>query len=247
VHARLIETYPLTLLGFNWDIRRWEGRRFYDERTGGPSHLAGCGQLWETGEGRLVAAVHPEGDGEAHLQVHPEFRHLEADLFAWAEAPLAVATADGAQRQLDTFVYAYDTARQQLLTNRGYVKQPFGGVARRLRLPDYPLEIPAMGSAYRLRTTQPTDLADAQRIADLLNAAFNRDFHNAQEYQHFTRWFPVLACLAGGLLLAACLPIRSIRGSGEVVTQELTITDFARVEVHHAFQVAIHQGKRLGW
>jgi mycothiol synthase len=190
VRNLLIETYPITPLGFNWDVRRWDGRRFYDQHLDATARLDRCVQLWETVDGRLVAVVHPEGDGEAHVQAYPDFRRLEAEIFAWAEAHLAVATADGARRQLDTFVYEYDTARQQLLTNLGYVKQPFGGVARRLHLADYALTPPEVAPGYHLRTTQPNDLADCQRIADLLNAAFNRDFHNAQEYQNFTRFAP---------------------------------------------------------
>jgi GNAT superfamily N-acetyltransferase len=38
---------------------------------------------------------------------------------------------------------------------------------------------------YRLRQTRPGSLEDAQRIAELLNAAFERDFHNAEEYLVF--------------------------------------------------------------
>jgi hypothetical protein len=43
--------------------------------------------------------------------------------------------------------------------------------------------------------------------------------------------------------MAACVPVRAIRGSGEVVTQEMALTDFERVEVHSAFQVEIRQGE----
>jgi hypothetical protein len=64
-----------------------------------------------------------------------------------------------------------------------------------------------------------------------------------------TVWFILILCIAGSLLLAGCvvtpqgfgLP-RAIRGSGEVVTQELEITGFERVEVHNAFQANIRQG-----
>ena len=68
VHKLLVECYSITPLGFNWNIRRWEGRRFYDERTDWPSaEMAGRVQLWETMEGRLVAAVNPEGPAPAIL------------------------------------------------------------------------------------------------------------------------------------------------------------------------------------
>lgn len=56
--------------------------------------------------------------------------------------------------------------------------------------------------------------------------------------------FILLGSLASSLLLAACAfgPMQAIRGSGEVVTQELEITDFEQVEVHNAFQVTVRQG-----
>lgn len=191
VRSLLIETYPITPLGFNWDIRRWEGRRYYDAEPTWESRLSGRVQLWETGDGQLVGVVNPEGDnGEAHLQVHPAFRHIEAEMVAWAETNLALPAESKGQRQLDFFVYEYDELRQRLLTQLGYRKMPFGGVARRLRFGEHPPPRPVIAPGYTLRTTRPNDLADCQRIADLLNAAFERDFHNALEYQNFTRLAP---------------------------------------------------------
>lgn len=195
VRSLLIETYPITPLGFNWEIRRWEGQRFYDAEPDWESRLSGRVQLWETGAGQLVGVVNPEGgNGEAHLQVHPAFRQLEAEMVAWAEENLAVVTGDEGQRQLDLFVYEYDETRQRLLTRLGYRKMPFGGIARRLQFGDHPPALPVVAPGYTVRSTHPDDLADCQRIADLLNAAFKRDFHNALEYQNFTRLAPSFRC-----------------------------------------------------
>lgn len=191
VRNLLIETYPVTPLGFNWDIRRWEDQRFYDAEQDWESRLSGRVQLWETGNSRVVGVVNPEGgNGEAHLQVHPAFRQIEAEMVAWAEENLAVVVGNEGQRQLDLFVYEYDETRQRLLTTLGYQKMPFGGVARRLHFGDHPPALPGIASGYTVRTTDPNDLADCQHIADLLNAAFGRNFHNALEYQNFTRLAP---------------------------------------------------------
>jgi mycothiol synthase len=190
VHSLLIETYPLTPLGFNWDIRRWEGQRFYDAELDWESRLCGRVQLWES-EGQLVGVVNPEGgNGEAHLQVHPVYRQIEAEMVAWAEENLAEPVGNEGQRQLDLFVYEYDETRQRLLTTLGYQKMPFGGVARRLQFGDHPPTLPVVAPGYTVRTPHPDALADCQRIADLLNVAFGRDFHNALEYQNFTRFAP---------------------------------------------------------
>lgn len=189
VRNLLLETVPLTPLDFTWDIRRWEGQRFYDADPTLASRLAGRVQLWFTRAERLVAAVHPEGRGEAYLQVHPDFRTLEPAMIAWAEAHLAMPTTAGA-RQLEIFVYEYNLARQQLLLARGYTKLAAGGVVRRLPLAEQPLPPVRLVPRYTLRTTRPADLADCQQIADLLNAAFNRNFHTALEYYNFTKLAP---------------------------------------------------------
>jgi GNAT superfamily N-acetyltransferase len=190
VRDLLIESYPVTPLGFNWEIRRWDGKRFYEANPQWPGQcLAGRVQLWETKAGRLVGVVIPDGEGDAHLQLHPDFRHLEAEMVTWAEDHLACANSAG-ERQLEIFVYEYDVTRQQLLVQRGYSQLPDGGVIRRLHLPEHPLDPPLIAPGYTIRTTHPDDLADCQRIADLLNAAFNRTFHNALEYQNFTRLAP---------------------------------------------------------
>lgn len=190
VHKLLVETVPVTPLDFNWDIRRWEGKRFYNENPNLDTRLANRVQLWTTLDGHVVGAVNPEGRGDAYLQLHPAFRYLEAEMIAWAETHLAIQTADGTQRQLEIFVYDYDRMRQQLLRERGYTKLTDGGVVRRLRFAEDTLMEPTIAAGYTLRTTHPEDLADCQQIADLLNAAFQRNFHNALEYQTFTKLAP---------------------------------------------------------
>ena len=190
IRELLQETYPITPLCFNWEVRRWDGRRFYNADPAWENSRTGVGQMWETEDGRLIGAIHPEGKGDAHLQIHPNYRHIEAEMIAWAEANLTAPTDEGVQR-LDIFVHEYDTTRQQLLAQRGYEKMPWSGVSRRLRFDaKTPIEQPAMAADYTLRTTQPEDEDDCQRLADLLNAAFNRDFHVGAEYQTFARLAP---------------------------------------------------------
>jgi mycothiol synthase len=190
VRSLLVETYPITPTDFNWDIRRWDGWRFYDADPAWNPRWEKQVCLWETEDGRLVGAVHPEGDGDAHLQLHPDYRHIEEDMIAWAEDHLATPTDDGQQHQLHIFVYEYDSPRRRLLEQRGYEKTPDGGATFRLRFGNKPLPQPMIAEGYTLRTTRPGDEGDFQRIADIANAAFNRDFHNAGEYRTFTTMAP---------------------------------------------------------
>lgn len=79
--------------------------------------------LWETEGGELAALLHPEGKGEAFLQVHPAYRstRLEDEMLAVAEEHLAISMPDGSTR-LRVWSQAQDALRQSLLHQRGYQK-----------------------------------------------------------------------------------------------------------------------------
>lgn len=190
VRNLLQSSYALTPLGFNWEVRRWDGQRFYNANAAWQAHRLGPVQLWAEAAGTIVGVVNSEGLGNAHLQLHPAYRHLEEPMVAWAETALATPTVDGSKQQLEIFVYEYDTPRQALLAGRGYTRLVDGGVTRRLQLANQRLDASTIAPGYTLRTTNSADLADCQRIADLLNIAFNRNFHTALEYQNFTRLAP---------------------------------------------------------
>ncbi|MFO7635000.1 MAG: GNAT family N-acetyltransferase [Caldilinea sp.] len=186
----LLDTVPITPIGFNWDMRRLDGKRFYNEDMAASRLLIRPVHLWENEDGRLAGYVLSESPGDAHLQVHPDFRYLEAEMIAWAEENLAIFKPASEKRELEIYVYEYDALRQQILTERGYARMTYGGMCRHMRLGFQPIQAPVVAGAYALRTTNPDDMDDCQRIADLLNAAFNRDFHNALEFHHFTKYAP---------------------------------------------------------
>jgi GNAT superfamily N-acetyltransferase len=202
IHRLLIETTPIAPVGFNGDIRRWEGKRFYDKHPAGNRNWHKDSQLWQRPSGQPVAVARPDDPGYPALFVHPDYRHLEPELIAWAEEHLAESLDDD-RCQVQFYVYDYDAQRQQLLELRGYEKLASGGAIRRLRFGQQPLAQPVPTKGYRLRSTEPEDAVEAQQIADLLNAAFNRDFHNAAEYQTFARLAP---SFVGDLDLVALAP-----------------------------------------
>jgi GNAT superfamily N-acetyltransferase len=203
VRNLLIETQPITPTGFNWEVRRWDGWRFYAADPTWDSNWEKVVRLWETEEGKLVGAVHPEGTGDAHLELHPDYRHIEEDMIAWAEEHLAKPIDEGWRRQLSIFVFDYDAQRSSILEKRSYEKTPSGGVIRRLRFGNEPYPRPTIADGYTLRTTRPEDDSDCQRIADILNAAFNRDFHVAGEFRSLAIHAP---CFRQDLDLVAVAP-----------------------------------------
>lgn len=184
VRRLLIDTYPLTPLDFNWEVRRWDGRRYHNaDPAGDPAWFASI-RLWETADGQLVGAAHHEGPGNAYLQLHPDYRYLETDMIAWAEDHLTAPDDDGPGRWIDFFVYDYDAPRQNLLAQRGYQKMPWRGVMRRLRFGQHPVPEVALAEGYTLRSTRPEE-HDYAQVAAILNAAFNRTFHSAPEIRNF--------------------------------------------------------------
>jgi len=187
VHNLLIEMYPITPTGFNWEIRRWDGWRYYKKDPSWNPLWEELVHLWFADDDKLVGAVHPERSGEAHLELHPYYRDIEEDMVAWAEVHLTKQTDEGPK--LSIFAFEYDTPRCRLLEERGYVKTSGWGVTRRLRLSNMHLPRPVLTEGYALRSTRP-DEGDYQRIADVLNASFGRDWHTTKEFANFTRLSP---------------------------------------------------------
>jgi GNAT superfamily N-acetyltransferase len=190
IRGLLVRTFATTSPGWNWDIRRWDGKRFHNEDGRVPSWIAEGIGLWETAAGALVGVVHGEGRGEAFFELDPAFRHLEPSMLDWAEARLAIATAG--RRSLETTVWDDDPARIELLAARGFDRLDDGVWMHRLRFDAWtrPAEAGA-AEGYRMRTTSDATLtADAARMAALLNAAFGRTSHTPAEYERFASGSP---------------------------------------------------------
>lgn len=189
VRKLLIETYPITPTGFNWEIRRWDG--WHCHRSDADRlDVATLVHLWETEAGKLVGVAHSEGWGDLWLELHPDYRHLEAEMLAWGEEHLSIPAEDGETRRIETFVYDYDVARIRLVQTRGYEQTPDGSVLRRLRFGNRTLPSVEFPPGYLMRPTRADDIGECERMAALLNAAFQRDFHTSREYQNFVTQSP---------------------------------------------------------
>ncbi len=190
VRDLLIKTYPITPTGFNWELRRWDGWRYYKSDPSWNRDWEKSVRIWETADGTLVGAAHPEGTGDVHLQLHPDYREIEEEMIVWAEDNLTADTENGQHRHLHISVFEYDSPRKHLLERRGYEKLPQGEVMRRMRLGNRLPPNPAINKGYRMRNVNPEDDGDCQRIADILNASFGRSFHNRTEFRVFAAHAP---------------------------------------------------------
>lgn len=190
IRSLAVETYALSGPGWNWDIRRWDGARFYDPDPRLKPDWQRTIRLWETVTGRLAGAVNADGPGLFFLQLHPDYRELEEEMIAWAEEALSVKLENGIGRQIETEVFEYDRPRQRILERCGYVCQPGSSVFRKMRLGSRELPAVNLAAGYRLRELHGADWQDCQRLADLLNAAFNRSFHQPGEFSSFSKYAP---------------------------------------------------------
>jgi len=178
VRSLLLAAFPITPPGLNWEIRRWEGWRFYHES--GELITEDPIRVWET-EGRVVAIVHGDGGGDPVLQVHPDFRDLEDAMFSWAESAFA---GDGPER-LSTHVFDHDLARARLLRRRGWTPADDGEVSYRMRFGRGRLSSRTIDEGYTMRVIRSGDAADCDRLAALLNDAFGRTGHTGAEFAAF--------------------------------------------------------------
>lgn len=181
-----IQSYAFTGLGFNWDFRRWDGSRFHNPTGELNPNWAKTIQLWITSGDHLAGAANLEGPGWFSLQINPVYRaEIEEAMLDWVEEHGPAPDDETGQSTLQTEVFDHDCVRRRLLEARGFIMLEDGGVIRRMYLVAPSIPEAPLAEGYTLAEVNPHDLHDCQRMADLLNAAFNRTKHNALEFQQF--------------------------------------------------------------
>jgi GNAT superfamily N-acetyltransferase len=185
----LQDTYPITPLGLNWEVRRWDGVMFYAEESGIPVEVAERIHLWEAADERLLGVVYIEKSGDVHLFIHPKARELESDMLEWSEMYSSLEH-DGEGVRLASFCLDDDGWRQEQLERKSYVSSEAIEVCRRQTLPIAGSAIPRIAPGYKVSRTQPGDESIGAGLAELLNAAFNRNFHSPREFQTFSSEAP---------------------------------------------------------
>lgn len=134
-----------------WQVYRWDYWRWHVNENIFRFDLSAAVFLWENTDGRLAAVLHPEGPGEAFLEVHPAWRStdLEVAMMSVAETQFAITQHDGSQR-LVIWARQDDALRRDLLQRRGYVKGDHPEFQRR-RCLDAPIPDVHPPAGYSLR------------------------------------------------------------------------------------------------
>jgi len=138
--------------------------------------------IWETIDGQIAAVLNPEGQVEAHLQVHPKWRtpELEEEMIAIAEQQLAGVRSDG-QRTLQVWADGRDTLRHDILIRRGYAKRGWPEHQWRRDL-DAPIPDVSSAPGYSVRSLDDVDELPARSWASW------RAFHPDEPNEHYEGW-----------------------------------------------------------
>lgn len=137
--------------------------------------------IWETGDDQIAAILNPEDEGDAFLQVHPDYRSisLETEMMSLAEEKLAVER-DG-QRVLSVWVNPDDSMRLEIIKQRGYTKGKWTGNQWRRDL-DTPLPEVPIPDGYTIRSLGDVDEIPARSWASW------RGFHPDAPDEDYEGW-----------------------------------------------------------
>lgn len=180
IRAFLAEVFRLAPPGVTWDVRRWDGSNCHTARRGLPSEEAERTRIWEDDRGRIVAVALHEGGRQLHPHVHPGQRQLMDRIVEWSEANAASRGDD----RVFLHVWDADLVLRRVAAAHGYTETENWEVARRTRLGPWHIPESALPDGYVMRPTLGGDVDD-EAVAVLLNAAFGRTFHHAEEHRAF--------------------------------------------------------------
>ena len=165
-----------------WQAYRFDYWRWHVNENICQNPLEEVISIWETQDGQIAGVLNPEGNGEAHLQIHPAYRttELEEEMIALAEKRLARVTPEG-KRRLAIFAHQHDQARTTLLSKLGYSQSEWQECQRRRpvdqAIPDKPL-----AHGYNVRS-----LADREELPARSWASW-RAFHPDEPDEKYEGW-----------------------------------------------------------
>jgi predicted N-acetyltransferase YhbS len=167
IHDFLVGLYEPGNRDGNWFGAVWE----YAYTHGGFDDSAvGRIGVWEEA-GRIVGVASYELFlGEAFLNTHPDYVHLKPEMLVHAERNLTATDRVG-KRYLKVFVNDFERGFEQVVQERGYVRQPDSDrPMSQLTIPDpfEPVRVPE-----GLRLLSLADESDLHKIARVLHRGFN--------------------------------------------------------------------------
>ena len=174
---------------YNWEPRRWEGNLFHrnnDDLVEVRNSIAKEVGILSDANNSIRAVVIPEYKGGAFLQCAPGDEEAQKILIEWALENLA--QVKNGKAWLEVWCDDNDEPRKSILRSMGFLPTS-EHQNRRHQILDGIKEISNLPDGYSLRNVEHSD-SDFEKMATLLNAAFGRTFHSAEEYRNFATLAP---------------------------------------------------------
>ena len=167
VSCFLIQHYLPNNRDGNWLQPVWEYALFHSLFDA--SSQDGIG-LWED-KGRIVGvATYEMHLGEAFFHTHPGYEHLKPEMLTYAEKHLAAVNDDG-KRYLKAFVNDFDAAFEEIVTSRGYRREPRSD--RPMSQREIPTPFPPSQLSEGFQLSSLAEENDLRKIHRVLHRGFN--------------------------------------------------------------------------
>lgn len=183
----LLEMYVEHQNLYCWEPRRWEGQVFHLNTNDFISNRQQLGSrvgILRNENGQILGFVTYEYQGSAMLQTRKGDTETQRLLLQWALRNLR--HPDG---WLEVWCEDSDEARAGILKEFGFQPTSEHQNKRRQNLLDRTFQVGDLPAGYGIRAFDGSE-TDSQKMADLLNQAFGRDFHSAEEFQNFATMSP---------------------------------------------------------
>jgi mycothiol synthase len=171
----------------SWQVARFDYWRWHlmtNLEDGNLEDIA----IWETPEGQIAAMINPEGVGEAHFSIHPDFNtsELACEMVETAEQSLAKTGSDG-QKKIAAWVNEHQEYLKNAIIQRGYARSDDAEYMRYRSLDEPILQAPpAPGHTVR-------SLGDGLELLERCYAsglAFHEDdIHTARDNRDHPQWY----------------------------------------------------------
>lgn len=185
VRQFLLEMYRHHGYLYCWEPRRWEGNIFHRnhaELAQRRAELAQTVGILRDASGEILGVSIDEYPGGVFIQARREDLQTQRALIVWSlENSVA---PDG---KIEFWCHGDDSGRAEILREFGF--KPTAERQNRRHQVIGEVKEPELPEGYTLRGFDGS-LEDAQRVADLLNISFGRDFHSAEEYFNFSQLAP---------------------------------------------------------
>jgi ribosomal protein S18 acetylase RimI-like enzyme len=165
-----VESYAIAGWPSNWLIGRIEDWKFGGHSLRvkeNPDFFCDKAHLWRNDDGKLVGfCVSENGDDRIHIQMHPAHPKIEAVMLTWIADVWSLG-----KEKVETYAYASDERRQELLKKLGFEFAADVGITRKYDLV-YLIDYKPLAPGFRIERLSQNRNYDG--MVDAVNAAFAR-------------------------------------------------------------------------